>query len=116
MTVGRIIMGKAFLVFLLMAVAAFFIYKQTSKPVSDEELKVKAVEERFLMASAKFMGTAGSGLASGLDVAESAVIQVQKIRNELARLRKSLTEDTALLRADELKGKIDEFCRKNDIE
>jgi hypothetical protein len=115
MTVGRINMGKAFLVFLLIAVAAFFIYKQTSKPVSDEELKVKAVEERFLMASAKFMGTAGSGLADGLDVAEAAVIQVQKIRNDLARLLPTLTEDRAIRMAGELQEKIAEFCRKNDI-
>lgn len=108
-------MGKAFLIFLLIAVAAFFIYKQTSKPVSDEELKVKAVEEEFLMASAKFMGSAGSGLAEGLDVAEAAVIQVQKIRSELARLMKSLTEEKAIRRADDLRDKIDKFCRKNDI-
>jgi hypothetical protein len=108
-------MGKAFLVILLIAVAAFFFYKQTHKPLSEEELKVKAVEERFLSASAKFMGAAAGGVAAGLDVAEAAAIRVQKTRDELARLTGTLTEDKAILKAEELRAKIDEFIRKNDI-
>jgi len=108
-------MGKAFLVILLIAVAVFFVYKQTHKPLSEEELKVKGVEERFIAASSKFMGAAASGLAAGLDVAEAAAIEVQKARNELARLTGALTEDKAILKAEELRAKIDEFIRKNDI-
>jgi hypothetical protein len=108
-------MGKAFLVILLIAVAAFFVYKQTHKPLSEEELKVKAVEERFLAASSKFMGAAAGGVAVGLDAAEAAAIQVQKTRDGLARLIGTLTEDKAILKAEELRAKIDEFIRKNDI-
>jgi hypothetical protein len=108
-------MGKAFLVILLIAVAVFFIYKQTHKPLSEEELKVKAVEERFIAASSQFMGSAAGGAAAGLDVIEAAAIQVQKTRAELVRLGQVLTEPKAILKAEELKAKIDEFCRKNDI-
>jgi AmiR/NasT family two-component response regulator len=108
-------MGKAVLIILLIAIAAFFIYKQTRPPVSDEELAVKAVEERFIAASSKFMGAASGGLAVGLDAAEAAVVEVREVRNELARLRKTLTEDKAIARADALVAKVDEFCRKNDI-
>jgi len=108
-------MGKAFLVILLIAIAAFFIYKQTHTPASEEELAVKAVEERFTAASNKFISAAAGGLATGLDEAESAVVEVQRARNELARLRKTLTEDKAVVQAEELRAKIDEFCRKNDI-
>ena len=108
-------MGKAFLVILLVAIAAFFIYKQTHRPLSDEELAVTAVEESFAMAEAKFMGNAAGGLASGLDSAEQAVVDVQKARRELDRLRKTLTENKAIARAEELAAKVDEFCRKNDI-
>jgi hypothetical protein len=108
-------MGKAFLVILLIAVAVFFIYKQTHKPLSEEELKVKAVEERFIAASSQVMGSAAGGAAAGLDVIEAAAIQVQKTRAELVRLGQVLTEPKAILKAEELKAKIDEFCRKNDI-
>jgi 3-hydroxyacyl-CoA dehydrogenase len=108
-------MGKAFLVILLIAVAAFFIYKQTHHPASDEELKVEAVEERFISASNRFMGSAAGGAAAGLDVVEEAAVEVQKTRAELTRLAKTLTEPKAILKAEELRAKIDVFCRKNDI-
>jgi hypothetical protein len=109
------IMGKVVLVILLIAAAVFFIYKQTHHPASDEELAVQAVEERFHYAQAKFIGAAGGGLSVGLDAAEAAVVDVQKVRSDLARLRKTLTEEKAVARADELAAKVDEFCRKNDI-
>jgi hypothetical protein len=108
-------MGKVILVILLVAVAAFLIYKQTHRPVSDEELKVKALEETFIAATSKFMGATAGGLAVGLDAAEAATLEVQKVRNELAGLMKTLTEEKAIAKADELKAKVDEFCRKNDI-
>ncbi|MEN6310954.1 MAG: hypothetical protein ABFD80_05395 [Acidobacteriota bacterium] len=79
-------MGKAFLVILLIAVAAFFVYKQSHQPPSDEELKVKAVEESFLSASSRFIGAAGGGTAAGLDEAEVAAGRILKIRAELARI------------------------------
>lgn len=108
-------MGKAFLVILLIAVAAFFIYKSTHRPVSDEELTVKAIEENFVAASSRFMGGAAGGTPEGLDAAEAAVVEVQKVRNALSRLLPTLTEDRAVRLAGELQQKITEFCRKNDI-
>jgi 5-bromo-4-chloroindolyl phosphate hydrolysis protein len=108
-------MGKAILVIILIAIAAFIVYKQTHHPASEEELKVKAVEERFISASNKFMSAAAGGMAAGLDETEAAMIQVQKTRAELIRLSKTLTEPKAILKAEELRAKIDEFCRKNDI-
>jgi len=108
-------MGKRFLVILLVAVAAFFIYKETRRPVSAEELKVKAVEEGFVAASSRFMGGAAGGTPEGLDAAEAAAVEVQKARNDLARLLPALTEGKAIRMAGELREKIAEFCRKNDI-
>jgi hypothetical protein len=108
-------MGKAFLVILLIAIAAFFIYKQSHRPATEEELAVKAVDERFTAASNKFISAAGGGLAVGLDEAETAVVEVQRARIELARLKKTLKEDKAVVLAEDLRAKIDEFCRKNDI-
>jgi hypothetical protein len=108
-------MGKAILIILLIAAAAFLIYRQTHPPLSAEEMLVRAVEDRFTAASSRFMGNAAGGLAVGLDSAEAAVVEVQKTRSELARLRRTLTENKAIIRAEALKAKIDEFCRKNDI-
>jgi hypothetical protein len=108
-------MGKALLVILLIAAAAFFIYRQTHRTVSEEEQKVKAVEERFIAASSRFMGAAAGGTADGLDIAEAASVQVLKARNELGRLMPALTEEKAIRKAEELQARIDEFCRKNDI-
>jgi hypothetical protein len=108
-------MGKAFLVILLIAIAAFLIYKQTHQPASDEELKVKAIEETFSAASSRFIGGAASGRPDGLDAVDAAAVEVQKIRNALTRLVPTLTEDKAIRKAEELQAKIEEFCRKNDI-
>ena len=47
--------------------------------------------------------------------AEAAAVEVQKVRNVLARLMPTLTEDKAVRMAGELQAKIEEFCRKNDI-
>jgi AmiR/NasT family two-component response regulator len=108
-------MGKRFLIFLLIVAAAFLVYKQVHRPLSEQEQKVRAVEDRFEAATSRFMGIAAGGLAGGLDSAEAAVRDVQNVRNELARLMKTLTEDKAIARAEELQAKVEEFCRKNDI-
>jgi hypothetical protein len=108
-------MGRRLLVFLLVAVGIFLVYKQIHRPLSHEEMMVRAVEDRFTAASSRFIGVAAAGLAAGLDSAEAAVREVQKVRDEAARLTKTLTEDEAIARARTLEAKIDAFCRKNDI-
>jgi len=108
-------MGKVFLVILLIGVAVFFVYRQNYKPLSEEEQKVKAIELNFIAASARFMGSAGGGAAVELDEVEAAAVRVQKIRNELALLMGTLKDEKAVLKAEELRAKIDEFIRKNDI-
>lgn len=108
-------MGRRLLVFFLVAVGVFLVYKQIHRPLSQEEMKVRAVEDRFAAASSRFMGIAGGGLAAGLDSAEAAVREIQKVRDETTRLMKTLTEDKAIARAQRLKAQVDEFCRKNDI-
>jgi len=107
--------GRKFLAILLVAAAAFFIYKQTHRTVSEEEQKVKAIEESFIAASSRFMGGAAGGTPEGLDAAEAAVVEVQKVRTALSRLLPTLTEDRAVRMAGELQARIEEFCRKNDI-
>ncbi len=103
---------------LVVSIAAF-VCVCTESPSSDEELKVKALADGFTAASARFVRAARAMGGLGMDTtseAEAAVVEVKKIRRELAGLMTTLTEERATGKAGELKAKIDDFCRKNDIE
>ena len=111
-------MAKALLVLLLIAGAAFFIYKQTNRTDSEEEQLVASIQDRYVVVVNKFLSASGRAGAIGMDTtydSETAVTQVLKLRAELAKLRETLTEDKAIGKADALAEKIDNFCRKNDI-
>jgi hypothetical protein len=111
-------MAKALLVLLLIAGAVFFIYKQTNRTPSEEEEMVASIRDRCAVVVNKFLSAAGRGGAIGMDTtydAETAVAQVLKLRAELDRLRKTLTEERAIGKADALAEKIEYFCKKNDI-
>ncbi len=108
-------MGKVILVLLLVGIAAFFILQKAKTPATAEELKVKAVEERFLSVQGKIMGAGGGTGPVDLDATENFVRQMKRIRVEIADLKQTLTEEKALQQADELQYKIEEFCKRNDI-
>ena len=111
-------MAKTLLVFLLIAGAAFLIYRQVSRPASEEVLQVKALQDRFAVVINRFTSASGRSGTIGIDTTdqtETAVNQTLKIRAELADLQKRLTEPAAIERADKLSAKIEYFCKKNDI-
>lgn len=111
-------MAKALLVLVLIAAAAFLIYRQTGRTDSEEEAMVASVRDRYAVVVNRFLGAVGRSGAIGMDTtfdSESAAGQVLKLRDELTRLRKTLTEEKAMRKADELAEKIEYFCKKNDI-
>ena len=111
-------MAKALLVLLLIAGAAFFIYRQTNRTPSEEEQMVTDIRERYGVVVNKFLSATGRSGAIGMDTtydSETAVTQVLKLRAELAKLRETLTEERAIGKADALAEKIEYFCKKNDI-
>lgn len=111
-------MAKVLLVLVLIGAAAFFIYRQTGQKPSEEEAMVASIKDRYAVVVNKFLSAAGRSGAIGMDTtldSEAAANQVLKLRAELAKLRETLTEEKAVRKADELAGKIDNFCRKNDI-
>jgi len=111
-------MAKGLLVLLLIAGAVFFIYRQTNRTPSEEEEMVASIRDRYAVVVNKFLSAAGRAGAIGMDTtydAETAVAQVLKLRAELGRLRKTLTEEKAIGKADALAEKIEYFCKKNDI-
>lgn len=115
---GETDMAKAFLVLLLIAGAAFFIYKQTNRTPSEEEEMVASVRDRYAVVVNKFLNAAGRAGSIGMDTtddSETAATQILKLRTELAKLRETLTEDKAIGKAEALAEKIEYFCKKNDI-
>jgi hypothetical protein len=115
---GKIAMAKALLVLLLIAGAAFFIYRQTNRTPSEEEQMVTDIRERYGVVVGKFTSASGRAGLIGMDTtsdSDSAAVQVLKLRDELAQLRKTLTEEKAIGKAAALAEKINNFCRKNDI-
>ena len=111
-------MAKGFVVLVLIAAAAFFIYRQTSQKPSEEEGWVLSIKERYAVVVNKFLSAAGRSGAIGMDTtmdSETAAAQMLKLRTELAQLRKTLTEERAIAKAAELAEKIENFCKKNDI-
>jgi hypothetical protein len=114
----RTAMGKGFVVLVLIAAAAFFIYKQTSQNRSEEEAWVASIKDRYAVVVNKFLSAAGRSGAIGMDTtmdSETAAAQMLKLRAELAQLRKTLTEERAIAKAEQLAEKIENFCKKNDI-
>jgi hypothetical protein len=111
-------MAKGLLVLVLIAAAAFFICRQTNQKPSEEEILVTSIRERYAVVVNEFLSATSRAGAIGMDTtfdSETAATQVLKLRSELADLRKRLTEERAIRRADELAEKIEGFCRKNDI-
>lgn len=111
-------MGKALIILLVAVAAGYFLYNSMNQSRSEEEELVAGVRARYVEAVNKFLKAvrfgAGLGMDNTMDV-EAASNEVLKVRAELAKLRPELTEATAILKAEELADKIEEFCRKNDI-
>jgi hypothetical protein len=112
-------MSKRLWILFLAVAAGSFFFACGGGPSSDEELRVKAVGDGFTAAASDFVKASRAMGGLGMDTtadAEGAVVEIKKIRAELADLTKTLTEEEAIRMAGELKARIDDFCRKNDIE
>jgi Mg-chelatase subunit ChlI len=111
-------MGKTIVVLLLIAAAGYFVYQQVGRTPSEEEQLVTHLRDRYTVVLNKFTSAAGRSGLIGIDTTfdtESAVTQIQKIRAELAELRRKLTESRAISKAEALSEKIENFCKKNEI-
>jgi hypothetical protein len=111
-------MAKTLLIFILIAGAAYFVYQQVGRAPSEEEQLVKHINDRYVILVGKFTSAAGRAGTFGMDSTfnmDDVVTAILKARDDLARLRATLTEDRAIAKADKLAAKIEHFCRKNDI-
>ena len=111
-------MRKALLVLVLAAGAAYFISERAGRAPSEEEQLVRQHNDRYVILVGKFTSAAGRAGTLGMDSTfdiEAVVREILEVRDKLAALRATLTEDRAIGKADELAAKIENFCRKNDI-
>jgi predicted Zn-dependent peptidase len=111
-------MVKTLVVVLLIAGAGYFVYQQVSRTPSEEEMLVTHLSERYAVVVNKFTSASGRSGSLGMDTtydSETVVVQIQKLRAELAELQQKLTEERAIRKADQLSEKIEAFCKKNEI-
>lgn len=111
-------MAKALLILLIIAAAGYFIYQQTGRAPTDEDLLVTDIKDRYAVVVNRFTSAVGRSGMIGIDTTfdlDSVVAQAQKIRSELADLRGRLTEDRAIRKAEALSVKVEHFCKTNNI-
>jgi hypothetical protein len=103
---------------IILALVGYFVYAQFFKPLSEEEKEVKALEGRFATAQSQYLQSLRQMGSLGLDAtadADDAIGAMKTAKKELLALRGNLTEEKALVRAEELEARIGEFFEKNDI-
>jgi hypothetical protein len=111
-------MVRKLIVLALIAGAAYFIYQRINKPQSEEDRQVAQMRDRYVVLVNKFTGAVGRAANMGVDTSfdvESVVTELKRLRAEVTELRRALTEERAIGKADDLADKITQFFKKNDI-
>lgn len=111
-------MRKALIILAVAIAAGYFLYNTMNESHSEQDGLVAGVRARYVEAVNKFLKAVRYGADLGMDNSmdvEQASNEVLRVRAELAKLRPELTEAKAMLEAEQLADKIEEFCRKNDI-
>ncbi|MBM3305039.1 MAG: hypothetical protein FJY79_03705 [Candidatus Aminicenantes bacterium] len=111
-------MRKALIILAVAVAAGYFLYNTMNESHSEQDGLVAGVRARYVEAVNKFLKAVRYGADLGMDNSmdvEQASNEVLRVRAELAKLRPELTEAKAMLEAEQLADKIEEFCRKNDI-
>ncbi len=111
-------MGKAIVVLLLIAAAGYFIYDRLGQSPSPEMQQVKNLTKQYEgIVSAFSSAQSRAGLVGdSIFDAGSAAARMVQVRNDLADLRRKLTEDKAIEKANALAEKVEAFCQKNGIQ
>lgn len=104
---------------LVLVLIGVLAYNHFHNPLSEQEKRVRAIEESFNSAVDKFIRATRDmstpGLAAVADP-ESAEEALKAVRTEFERLKSGLTDATAKDRAAKLQARIEEFFRKNALD
>ncbi len=104
---------------LVLAIIGYVAYTQFVTPLSEQAKEVKLLEKKFNTATADYVRavrTAGEIATVSLPSAEDAIRTIKKVKADLESLKKRLTEEDAISRAEKLEAKIKEFYRQNDLD
>jgi len=102
----------------ILAAAGYIAYTQFFPQLSEEEKQVRELEKTFDGATKAFVGASsqlGEAGTAAIADPEAAVDKVKEVEQKLAGLKRSLTEETARVKAEELQSKIQNFYQKNQI-
>jgi transcriptional regulator of met regulon len=107
---------KNLVVLILVIGAAIFAYNYFSTPLTEQEQMVKNLEDEFDNAKKQMASAARTSSLTGMDTtggAGNAVDRVKKIQIKLdVLLLNTLTEETAIQRAEALEGAIKRWLDK----
>jgi hypothetical protein len=109
---------KKFIWLIIIAAAGYLAYTHFFQ-ISPEENLVRNLEKEFQAATDNYIASMRQAAEPGLAVIsdpEKAEMEVKAVRKKLQELMKTLTDEKAIARAQELEGKIQNFCQRNDIE
>lgn len=100
---------------IIIVVIGIVAYNHFITPLSEEEQKVKVLEDEFNSATKDFHQAERSAGISGMDNTadiDDAIDKVKLVKEKLEELKGKLTSESAIERADKLEHRINEFLKQ----
>lgn len=108
---------KSLVILIILVVIGILLYNQfLDGPVSEEKAELRVLERDFesssrrLHQSEKVLALSGADTSADID---DAVMNVEKIKEELIALKERIEDEKLLKKADALEQKINRFLREN---
>lgn len=104
---------------IILGVIAYLGYSNFVRTVSSEEAQVRDLEREFRRATDRYISSMRQAGEPGLVILadpETAERMVKEVRPKLIELMKTLTEEKAVARAQELENQILTFYKRNQID
>ncbi len=108
---------KKIVILAIIAVAAYLAYTQfVAKPASKDEQEMNRIDEAFRAALTRYQQANRTLGVSGLDTTsdmEDSVGAVEKLKEELAAWKQSLTDKKLIAKAGELESRMEIFLKNH---
>ncbi len=108
---------KSLVILIILVVIGILLYNQfLDVPVSEEEAELRVLERDFESSlrrarqSERVLALSGTDISADID---DAVMNVEKIKEELIALKERIEDEKLLKKADALEQKINRFLREN---
>jgi len=108
---------KSLVILIILVVIGILLYNQfLASPVSEEEAELRALEMDFESSLKRIRKSERVLALSGVDTSadiDDALMNVEKIKEELIALKERIRDEKLLKKADALEQKINRFLREN---